>query len=86
MGRARGRNARQHRPMNRTDDLVRLAASAFRKYSRDPQVRAYSSRHLLSAALALCAEHNDLGEVSLFVAETLTTLKQSERAAERSAG
>ena len=72
--------------MNRTDDLVRLTSVAFGKYCRDPEVRAYSSRHLLSAAVALCAEHNDLGEVALCLADALTALKQQDRLAERSTG
>lgn len=72
--------------MTRSDGLVRLVSAAFRKYSRDPETRAYASRHLLQAAMALCAQHNDLGEVGLIAAETLTTLKQSDRLTERSAG
>lgn len=72
--------------MNRSDGLVQLVSKAFRKYSRDPDVRAYSSRHLLMAAIALCAEHNDLGDVALITAETLTTLKQQNRMTERSVG
>jgi hypothetical protein len=72
--------------MTRSDGLLQLISKTFRKYSRDPESRAYSSRHLLSAALALAAEHNDLGEVALITAETLTTLKQQDRLAERSSG
>lgn len=72
--------------MSRSDGLVRLVSTAFHKFSRDPQSRANASRHLLSATIALCAEHNDLGEVALITAETLATLKQQDRIAERSVG
>lgn len=72
--------------MNRTDGLFRFVASAFRKYSRDPESRAYSTRHMVQSSLALCAEHNDLGEVALICAETLAELKRQDRLTERSVG
>lgn len=72
--------------MNRSDGLVQLVSKAFRKYSREPQAREHSSRHLLMATIALCAEHNDLGEVALITAQTLATIKQQDRLEERSAG
>jgi hypothetical protein len=40
--------------MNRTDGLFRLMSVAFRRYSRDPESRAYSARHLLSGFLWAC--------------------------------
>lgn len=72
--------------MSKADGLFRLVCVAFRKYSRDPQTRAYSARHLLSCSIALCAEHNDLGAVALITAETLAELKRQDRLAERSVG
>jgi len=65
--------------MTRTDGLIRYVSTMFRRYSRDPATRTNSSRLMMTALIALCAEHNGLGETGLMVAEALAGLKAEER-------
>jgi hypothetical protein len=70
----------------KSDALVRMMNTAFRRYSREPDTRISSARHMLSCALAIYAEHGDLGATALHTAEVLAELKRQEREDERATG
>lgn len=61
------------------ESLPRLLSSMMRRYSRDPESRPVSARHLASYALRLLAAETSPGEAALAASETLAALVQEER-------
>lgn len=63
--------------------VVRLAMIAIRKFTREPESRKPSSRHLMAAAIHLFAEETSPEEAALACAEALADLAVMRRAARR---
>jgi hypothetical protein len=61
------------------DGLLRLLNVGFRRYAREPETRAESSRLILNAAVALHAAHTSPAEAALAAAEALGPVAASAR-------
>lgn len=65
--------------MTDTNALLRLINIGFRRFAREPETRAASSRAILNAAVALHSAYTSPGDASLAVVETLATLSAADR-------
>lgn len=63
--------------------LVRLAMSALRRFTREPESREASSRHLLTAAIHLLAEETSPEQAALTCTEVLGELAVMSRVKRR---
>ena len=59
--------------------LLRMLSVAVRRYSRDPETRAASARHMLAASINLYAAHTSAGEAALTASEVLSDMAVAER-------
>ena len=66
--------------MTQADGLTQYIAKVFRRYSRGPETRDVSARHLMTAAINLYADHTSPAEAALIAAEVVADLAQRERA------